>query len=281
MSRQNSTGSWIAAVIVVLGVVAAGVYLARRAMQPDTHPAAAVAPATSGSMPATTAPVIEHPISQASVPAEASTAELPTLDDSDASVAAQLLSLSGGSDLQSLLVSSQIIPHIVATVDSLPRHGLATLMLPLRTPKGSFAVTPGQAGPVMDDRNAGRYQPYMHIVESVDAKTLVAWYVRTYPLFQQAYRQLGYPKGYFNDRLIVAINNLLAAPDLAQPVALVPTRSTYAYADPSLESLSAGQKLMMRVGPANEARLKAKLREIQAWLVGHPSLSRPAHITGG
>lgn len=28
------------------------------------------------------------------------------------------------------------------------------------------------------------------------------FYVRLYPLFQKAYVELGYPNGYFNDRLI-------------------------------------------------------------------------------
>jgi hypothetical protein len=105
-------------------------------------------------------------------------------------------------------------------------------------------------------------------VENVDTKKLVAWYVHAYPLFQEAYRQLGYPKGYFNDRLIVVIDNLLDAPELAQPAALTPSKSFYIYADPTLESLSAGQKLLIRTGPANEAKLKVKLREIRSSLAG-------------
>jgi len=36
----------------------------------------------------------------------------------------------------------------------------------------------------------------------VDAKKLVSVYVHLYPLFQQAYVGLGYPDGYFNDRLV-------------------------------------------------------------------------------
>jgi hypothetical protein len=36
------------------------------------------------------------------------------------------------------------------------------------------------------------------------------------------------------------------------------------YTDPELESRSAGQKIMMRMGSVNAARIKAKLREIRA-----------------
>ena len=44
---------------------------------------------------------------------------------------------------------------------------------------------------------------------------------------------------------------------LAQPKVL------YQFSDPALESLSAGQKTMIRMGPENEAKVKAKLREIR------------------
>ncbi len=281
MSKQNSVGSWIVAVIVVLGVVAAGVYLARKAMQPNAAPAAATStPAPSGSAPAAAESSIQHPISQASAPAEASSAPLPALDDSDANVAAALVSLANGGDLRAWLVPQQIIQRIVATIDSLPRRGLSTFMLPARTPKGSFITAGGDAGVTMSDRNIERYAPYMQVVESVDTKKLVAWYVHAYPLFQEAYRQLGYPKGYFNDRLIVVIDNLLDAPDRVQPAALAPSKSFYAYVDPSLESLSAGQKLLLRVGPANEAKLKAKLREIRASLAGRMLPAKQRSATG-
>jgi hypothetical protein len=38
----------------------------------------------------------------------------------------------------------------------------------------------------------------------------------------------------------------------------------YEYADPSLEALTAGQKILLRSGPVNERRLKAKLAEFRA-----------------
>jgi hypothetical protein len=265
-------------VIVVLGVIAGGAYLAYRATHPDAATATApVQPARESPAAATAMPSIQHPIAQ--VPASASTAPLPALDDSDTSSAAALASLAGGDRLRGLLVSQRIIARIVATIDTLPRHELGTLMLPARTPKGDFVTSQGEAGTTMSERNFARYALYMQVVDSVDTKALVAWYVHAYPLFQEAYRQLGYPKGYFNDRLVVVIDNLLAAPDLARPASLVRSKSFYAYVDPSLESLSAGQKLLLRTGPANEAKLKAKLRAIRTELVGQKLPIAPSSST--
>jgi hypothetical protein len=106
----------------------------------------------------------------------------------------------------------------------------------------------------------------------------VAVYVRLYPLFQKAYEELGYPNRYFNDRLVEVIDHLLAAPEPAGPLRLVrpPVKgpielqgpyARYDFADPALESRSAGQKMMMRMGPENEKRLKAKLNEVRRQLV--------------
>jgi hypothetical protein len=105
----------------------------------------------------------------------------------------------------------------------------------------------------------------------MDAQKVVAWYVHYYPLFQEAYRELGYPDGYFNDRLVAVIDHLLATPDLPQPPALTQAKVLYEYADPALESRSAGQKLLLRSGPDNEAAIKAKLREIRAVLTSQPT----------
>jgi hypothetical protein len=38
----------------------------------------------------------------------------------------------------------------------------------------------------------------------------------------------------------------------------------YEFADPALEALPSGQKILLRMGPENAARVKAKLREIRA-----------------
>lgn len=271
--KHTSYGGWIAAIIVVLAAVAAGVYLMRSAMQPDksaTNSLPVAMPATASSAPTSAATSIQHPISQAtSGPASASTAALPQLVDSDASVLDALSTWAGSADLRSLLVQSQIISRVVATVDALPRQGMgSTNILPLRTPKGSMQVEQANGITLIGARNADRYQPYISVLENVDPHALVAWYKRNYPLFQQAYRELGYPRGYFNDRLVVAIDDMLAAPDLRGPVAVTQIGPHYFFVDPRLQSLSSGQKLMVRMGPANEAQLKAKLRMIRGLIMG-------------
>jgi hypothetical protein len=268
MRKQASTGSWIAAAIVVIVLIGAGVWLVRRAMQPEEASPPAdemAAPATSRSA----AAPIQHPIAQVeAAPASASTAPLPALDQSDDNVLAALQRLAGDNELSLLLVRPQIINRIVASIDAMPGRSLGGIMMPARPPKGAFVTGEMDGQTVIGEANAARYAPYMAIVEQVDPQALVAWYVHAYPLFQQAYEHLGYPHGYFNDRLIVVIDNLLAAPEPATPPALLPSKGQYVFADPALEARSAGQRLLLRTGPANEAKIKARLRTIRGLLVG-------------
>jgi hypothetical protein len=274
--KQTSYGGWFVAIVVVLAIVAAGVYLVRMAMHPQTAensnsanlpvPSSTSMPAHSSSAPA----AIQHPITQAeSSPASESTAPLPALADSDTSVLDALSQLASGADLHSLLAPSQLISRTVATVDALPRHSMgSSFILPLRTPKGALQTTQANGVTLISAANTSRYDPYIAVLASVDPHALVAWYRHNYPLFQQAYRELGYPHGYFNDRLIAAIDDMLAAPDLHDPIAVTKSGSRYLLVDPSLQALSNGQKLMVRMGPADEQQFKTKLRMIRGLLAG-------------
>ena len=269
MTRRNSAkGKIIGAIVVIVIVALAAWWYFTRMPGVDFS---RQGPAPSGPAAASTAPApIEHPISEVQTgPAPATTAPLPVLDTSDDAVASALASIPGADGLAGLLLSRGLIPHIVATVDALPRRTIGDSILPLHTPKGSFAVGAFEGQPVLSSHNFARYDPYMKIAEAVDSRTLVTWYVHWYPLFQQAYRELGYPQGYFNDRLIAAIDDMLAAPNAQPPIALTATTNGhYVFADPTWESLSVGQKLMIRIGPEHERTLKAKLRSIRALLQG-------------
>ena len=188
MSRQVSTGSWVAAVVVVLAVVGAGAFLARKAARADHS--ATTAPTTSAPVSTSTARTpIQHPITQAqALPVNASTAALPVLDQSDEDVASALERLAGNGELSLLLVRPQIIARIVASIDAMPGRSLGGFMLPARTPKGAFVTQDVDGNTVIGEDNAARYALYMQMVEQADSPALVAWYVHAYPLFQQAYR---------------------------------------------------------------------------------------------
>jgi hypothetical protein len=155
----------------------------------------------------------------------------------------------------------------------MPRDRLNSHALPINRVPGDF-VTATQGDQVfIADNNSARYTPYIDAFASADTESMVKLYQRWYPLFQQAYRDLGDPDAYFNDRLIVVIDHMLAAPDADPPVALVKPKSMWEYADPALQSASIGHRLMMRIGPAHAARVKAKLMDLRN---GITAMEKPA-----
>jgi hypothetical protein len=275
---MRSAAQWIA-IIVLLAVIAIAIWFFVFDRPGPNGPA----PAVLNPHPASASTAPQYPINKASVPASGASAALPDLHNSDAAVMQALLAIPGMQGLRDLLVQQAIIPNFVATVDALPRQTFgSSRILPLKTPGGTFAVEQGNGKTVIGPQNYQRYAPYMRVLQSVDDKALVGWYVHNYPLFQQAYRELGYPKGYFNDRLIAVIDNLLATPEPQQPIEVKKSGAFYVYADSQLESLSAGQKMLLHTGPENEAQIKIKLQDLRALLVGQklPPPGRPLAPAG-
>lgn len=240
---------WGIPIVVVIGAGVA-LYYGRKHSDAQRAPVAQTAP------PAVEAPV-QHPISEDI----ASEKPLPALADSDREVQDSLVGALGRS-LEQVLVPQDIVRHVVVTVDNLPRRKVAIQLRPIKPTAGEFLVAPG-GEPTLSPENAARYAPVMAVVKNADVAQVAAVYRRFYPLFQQAYVDLGYPDGYFNDRLVEVIDHLLATPDVTGPLKLTQPGVFYQYADPSIEERSSGQKLMIRLGSQNAAVVKEKLRALR------------------
>lgn len=248
----------VVAVVVIVGGIAA--YFLFKPAPPPPPPVQVQAPPPPPPPPPVVRQVIEAP------PAPP---PLPALGESDKFMLDALAGLVGNKSLMKVFRTDRIIRNIVATIDNLPQRRAPMSAMPIERAPGWLITEGKENGLTISPKNAARYAPYMKFAEAVDAKKLVGLYVRLYPLFQEAYEELGYPKKYFNDRLIVALDDLLAAPNIKEPVALIQPSVYYKYADPDLEARSIGQRILMRIGSRNEAIMKSKLREIREELKLH------------
>jgi len=271
VSTPNSNVKWIVGALVLLVALAAGAYLwlHQRASAPLASAPAAQAPANVATAP----PPVQHPITQAVVTAApAHSAPLPALADSDGLVH-QTLSEIGAAGAGKLLAGHALIAHMVGTINALTGRHLPENLLPVRAPAGSFRVERTADGElVMAPDNITRYAHYARVFDKLDTQALVDAYVHAYPLFQQAWRQLGYPRTQFNDRLVTVLDLLLKTPVPAKPPKLEGAGGLYRFVDPRLENLAIGQKILIRLGPKQETAVLAKLRAIRAALTGkHPA----------
>ncbi|MGN6826765.1 DUF3014 domain-containing protein [Paucibacter sp. M5-1] len=240
---------------------------------PNTPTAAKAAPPAPPRTAATASPAIKHRVAaQATRP--------PILPNEVDSVVAKTL---GPKALARYFYMEPLARRFVASVDKLGEKQPPTSQWLLRPARGELRLSPArkaQDGRVIAAANSQRYADFLRWFERTDNARLLSLYARMYPLLQQTYVELGHPEGYFNDRLIAVIDQMLAtplqksalrvkpaSPETLAAAARTPTTPRYEIADPALEALSTGQKMMLRIGPAQAARLKIKLKSLRAGLL--------------
>jgi hypothetical protein len=284
--QEKPMNKRILAVVIALALLALAVggwYYWRSRQAPAPVAAvpepAAPQPVTPASAPEPV-PAIQHPVAEAPVEAPAGPAPLPSLDGSDSVLKAALTELMGTKAVVTMLLTDGFVRRVVATVDNLGRSHASPALWPVQPMAGRFSVerNANGEGEVISAANQARYSTFVRVIESVDMARAAKVYLRLYPLFQQAYEELGYPRGYFNDRLVTVIDLMLAAPTPSTPVRVkltevkgpIPSERPwvrYEFADPVLEEMPAGAKILARIGQEPARRLKAQLAAFRRAIV--------------
>jgi hypothetical protein len=246
------SGLWIGG--VALGVVALGglLYLGLRGRD---KPAAGQTPPPLGAAPA--AEATPSPLA------------LPPLEGSDALVRELVKSLSAHPQLALWLAAEDLVRRaagaVMAVVEDQPPRAYVDFL----APKSGFSVVERRGRTFVDPKSYARYDGFGDVVGSLDAAACVKVYRQLEPLFEAAYRELGATEGSVTGALSGAVRKLLETPEPQGDVAVrrvVKDVVVYEYVDSRLESLSPAQKHLLRLGPENGKKLRAKLREFLAAL---------------
>lgn len=244
-SRQSTTSRWV---IVGAGAVVAGAALAlwwmSRAQPPAVMPAptAASAPAQSPRRPP------RQPM------------ELPALGDSDAMLR----------ELAAALSRHPMLARLVATRGLVRSATLAVVQIgDGKTPVTSFEVLRPPSRLAIDGLTSGRvtaasfdrWQSAVSALASIRPGDAAQVYVNVKPLFDEAYRELGFPEGDFDRAIVKAVRTLEATP--ASPAELVLERREgyFEHADRSFAGLQPVQKQLILLGPESRARVLGWVRQ--------------------
>lgn len=246
----------VAGGVLLIGIGVAFYFMRPQAPVPETD----VLPPK----PAPESPLVRFPVPDNAVTTTVEEPPLPSLAQSDESMQKEFGALLDLNQFGSLFVLNEIINRVVVSVDNLTQRDVPWKQSIFNPIPGEFqAKKVGLTGVVLNPKNYQRYEMFVRMVEAIDAPKSVAVYFKFYALFQESYVNLGYPKKYFNDRVIVTIDHLLDTPEVQGEIALKQPSVHYIFADPKLEALSSGQKVLIRMGSANAGKIKAKLREIR------------------
>jgi len=284
---MSKLGLWVVAAIAVFTLLYL-VYLAATFEAPTGTttvivPATAVQPASEPASPslpqtrlqpreeppaiAATPVILDAPIEveiAAPVAEELSTelVELPSLNDSDGFVFEGLRALQNGAALIRVVADEQLIRSIVVFVDNISRGEFPQTSLPYKRIGQEMSVRNIDENLFVMEANAhDRFNQLIDTFVAVDTDQAMILYRTLQPLFQQAYAEIGSRNVNFDDTLRSAINAVLRSPNVEGPYQLVKPSVMFLYADSNIENMEEMQKQLIRIGPGNTEKLKAKLRQ--------------------
>jgi hypothetical protein len=188
---------------------------------------------------------------------------LPLLDGSDELIRDGVLSLTRHEGVNAWLAPNQLIRKFVAFTDNVARGQIAKEPIRSLSLEGTFLVDRiNEKTFELDHSSYSRYTPFVKIAVSIDSRRAAEFYHLLRPLFQIAYAELGYGNQSFDDVMFHSIGRLLETPVIKGQIRLVQPGVMYKFEDSKLESLSAAQKQLIRMGPENTRLLQAKISEI-------------------
>ncbi|RDV24817.1 DUF3014 domain-containing protein [Alteromonas aestuariivivens] len=188
------------------------------------------------------------------------------VDISDQAIHDSLQNLSESPQMDRLLATDALLERFVVSVTNLANDEMAPGHRLFKAPEQSFRVYSQADKEWIDAASYKRYSPYVDLFESFDNQALMSLFEKYENDMQSNYAEIGDPDKAFSEVVVEAIDQLLDTPEVPFPVEVYTDSVAYKYADPRLEKLSAPQKQLLRTGPDNMRRIKAKLREVKALL---------------
>jgi hypothetical protein len=185
------------------------------------------------------------------------------LDISDGTVKTKLLTLSDYDSFARLLINEALLERFVIMTTTLADEGIATNNRVLVKPEKPFRTYRQADKEWIDPASFKRYAPYVEVLESLETASLLQLYQEYKPAIEEIFAEIGSPSDDFEEKLEEAIDVLLDTPEVPFPIEVYTDSVMYKFKDSQLERLTAPQKQLLRTGPENMRRIKAKLREIK------------------
>jgi hypothetical protein len=254
---------WMAAVALLLAAIAAAVYFAWAARRRPAAPPEQAASTTNR---------VDRPAQP--LGGEAEPIVVPPLDESDPVVRELVRRLSTHPQVLAWLTTDRLIRTFAVSVTNVAEGGTPAAHVRVLRPRESFAVVEVGGNVYADPKSYQRYDALAQAVESIDATGAAKLYATLKPRLDEAYRELGYLDTPFDAAVERALVRLLKVPVNDREIPVEPRGIGYGYRDERLESLSAAEKQLLRMGPANARRVQTKLREI-ALALGIPPQRLP------
>lgn len=203
-------------------------------------------------------------------------AVLPPLGELDPTVRTLMSSLSAQPELASLLATEGLVRNFVVGVDRVGRGLSPVGQVSVLRPDQPFSVERPNQRTRIQSGAFERYAGAVAMFQSLEPEALARVYGQLRPRLNEAYAELGVPGQTFDQAVERAIVHLLEVDPQGAAGEVAPVKgTTYAWVDERTERLSAAQKQLLRLGPAQASEVQAHLRRVAAAL-GIPAERLPA-----
>jgi len=272
MESQNKSILIAAAVLVIL-LLGAGVLYWHYTRPPAAPPTVEQPKTTEPSQPP---PAAEVKVGEEKEAPPQPEVRLPALDQSDDFVRQMLKNLSPHGKLGEWLRIKNIIRVFVAAIDNIANGKSPRPQLGFLSPGQAFQVNEKGDRIYLDPQGYERFDIITDAMVSFSTSRTVQVYQKLKPLFQEAYRELGYPQKDFHTTFIQAMKRILDTPIVEREILLKEegTGLNYIFIDDGLENMSEVQRHLLRMGPKNTQKIQQKVREI-ALALGVPETQLP------
>ncbi len=189
--------------------------------------------------------------------------ELPTLAASDGLLRELAAALSRHPLLARLAATKGVVRSIVLAVVQIGDGKTPAKPLAVLQPSGPLRMTQGTPGR-LDPATYARWDAAVAALTSIDAADAAQVYVNVKPVFDEAYAELGYPGGDFDQAIVRAIRTLDATPDLASEPVLLQRPNYVEYEDAALRALLPVQKQLLLIGTNNRRAVLRWIHQLAA-----------------
>jgi hypothetical protein len=247
---RSSTSRWV---ILGAGTIIAGAMLALWWLGHAQPPPVPLAP--------TTATEVARPPTRP----KREPLELPPLVDSDAMLRDLFATLSKSPLLAHVVAQRGVVRAATLTVVQIGDGKTPAIPLVALRPTDRVSIDGGAVGRV-DSGSYARWNGAVRALTSISPGEAARVYVNLKPLFDQAYRELGYPDGDFDDAIVRAIRMLNSTPDPPSDPVLLKRPAYYEHEDAALRNLAPVQKQLLLTGAEHRHQILLWLRQFAAAL---------------
>ena len=192
--------------------------------------------------------------------------ELPPLATSDSMLRDIFASLSRHPLLARTLAQPGIVRAAVLAVVQIGDGKTPAVPLDAMRPPDRLKLIGGGDDGRIDPASYGRWDGPVRALLDINPAEAAQVYVNTKKLFDEAYAELGYPGGNFDDAIVRAIRMLVDTPVPAGDPMLLKRPAYFEHDDEALRSLRPVQKQLLLVGPDHQKQLVTWLRRFAATL---------------